>query len=401
MTSRLRCRRWVSVLRRHAAVSLLAAVLLPAFVAVPSARAQTFTVVYAFTGAADGAEPMGNLITDDSGTLYGTTTSGGGYGWGTVFKVDTTGKETVLYSFTDGDDGGEPQAGLVRDVEGSLYGTTWKGGSGGGGTVFKVDASGAFSVVYTFTTYQIPQGGLVLDTSGNLYGTTEWGGTDGVGTVFEVSKTGHERILHSFRRTLPDGAWPNGNLVMDKAGNLFGTTFTGGAGACFYGQGCGTVFKLSRTGQETIVYRFLDLPDGAFPFAGVVSDSTGNLYSTTAAGGHRGCNIYGPGCGTVFRVNLRGREDVLHRLLEKKLEGLPEGGLVRDSKGNLYGTALYDYGTVFKIDKRGKETVLHHLFGGDGTWPTGSLVFDRAGNLYGTTEFGGAYGYGVVFKVTP
>lgn len=401
MTSRIRQSRSISVRRAVAFALAVIGSFVTTFIEAQPLQAQTFTVLHAFQGGIDGANPLGNLIVDESGILYGTTESAGnpecnnGNGCGTLFKIDATGKETVLYSFTGGTDGGGPQPGLARDTAGNLYGTTVSGGSGGG-TLFKLDTSGVFSVIYSFTGYPIPQGGPVLDASGNLYGATQQGGHQGDGTIFKVDRAGQERVLYEFRG-LTDGAGPNGSLVRDRAGNLYGTTWTGGAGACNYGEGCGTVFKVSKTGKETIVYRFLDLPDGAFPFFGVVPGSSGNFYGTTSAGGQQGCNIYGPGCGTVFKVSVSGRESVLYRFQSRKVEGIPEAGLVRDPAGNLYGTT--HYGTVFKLDTRGKETLLHRFTEGD--WPTGSLTLDRAGNLYGTTEFGGAYGYGVVFKIAP
>lgn len=389
----------------HCRTSFLAAGLL-LLAAMPTPQAQRFTLIYNFTGSVDGGVPGGDLITDRLGNLYGTA-GGGAVGCqgrgscGVVFEIDTAGNEIVLYSFTEGPDGAIPLPGLTRDAKGSLYGVTTDGGSGNCGTVFKLDTSGTLHVLYNFADYPIPQGGLVLDASGNLYGTTQWGGAEGVGTLYEIGKSGQTSILHSFGRK-PDGAWPNGHLILDKSGNLYGTTALGGAGVCYYGEGCGTIFKLrlihGGTNKPRIIYRFLDRPDGAFPYAGAISDSRGNFYGTTAAGGRRGCNIYGPGCGTVFKVNLSGREDILYRFRESKNEGTPQSGLVKDRAGNLYGISEE---MIFRIDPSGKETVLHRFGGSDGSQPTGSLVFDHAGNLYGTTEYGGLYGYGVVFRLTP
>jgi uncharacterized repeat protein (TIGR03803 family) len=393
--TRIKQRQWILV--RLTVVAAFAVVFVMTLIAAKPVQAQTFTVLYAFQGGTDATDPSGNLILDESGNLYGTA-SGGEYGYGAIFKVDATGKETVLYSFTGGDDGaGLLRGPLARDKVGNLYGTAG-GGSGGSGTVFKLDVNGILSVIYSFTDYPNLNGGLALDPSGNLYGTTEWGGRDGVGSVFKVDPTGKETDLYEFQG-LPDGGYANGGVFRDKAGNLFGTTWSGGAGPCYYAEGCGTVFKLSKTGKETIIYRFLDLPDGAFPLFGVALGSPGNFYSTTSGGGRPGCNIYGPGCGTVFKVNVSGKENVLYRFRMSKNEGVPAGGVVRDSHGNLYGT---DYDTLYKLDLRGKKTILHHFTGGDdGIAPLGSLTLDHAGNLYGTTEYGGAYGYGVVFKIAP
>jgi uncharacterized repeat protein (TIGR03803 family) len=187
-------------------------------------------------------------------------------------------------------------------------------------------------------------------------------------------------------------------------GNLFGTTSEGGGGACLF-YGCGTVFELSKTGQETIIYDFLGSPDGAFPFAGLLQGASGNFYGTTFDGGNSSCNDRGPGCGTVFEVNVSGREKILYRLRAKKNEELPAAGLIADASGNLYGTTAGNqttsFGTVFKLDASGKETLLYRFTGGgDGCLPIGDLTFDSAGNLYGAASLCGANGDGVVFKIS-
>jgi uncharacterized repeat protein (TIGR03803 family) len=185
------------------------------------------------------------LIRDSAGNLYGTTHQGGAFQLGTVFKIDLAGVETVLYSFAGGTDGGEPEAGLIQDAAGNLYGTTHYGGGGscsdGCGTVFKLDPAGVETVLYMFTGN--PDGGsplsnLVEDAAGNLYGTTLYGGSSGKGIVFEVdTATGAETVLHSFRGR--DGAAPQAGLVRDAKGNLYGTTPEGG------GNGFGAIFRLS------------------------------------------------------------------------------------------------------------------------------------------------------------
>jgi len=392
-------------------VAMLVASLLP-----PVAGAQTFSVLYAFQGGTEGATPTGRLILDESGNLYGTTENGGNhYGFGTVYKVDTAGNETILYGFTGKADGGEPYGGLVRDAAGNLYGTTDSGGNSGCGgdgcgVVFKLDTSGNETVLYQFSGGSdggSPNGDLVLDQAGNLYGTAYWGPYGYGGVVFKVDTNGNEAVLHEFNG-LPDGEFPVAGVFRDNQGNLYGTTDAGGGGPCF--GGCGTVFKVSKAGKETILYRFLESPDGAFPIAGLVPGTSGNFYGTTYNGGHPGCTDIGPGCGTVFVVNGSGREKVLYGFRGKKKEGLPFGGLVRDAAGNLYGTNEGDllfgkatfYGSVFKLDTKGKETVLHRFTGGnDGCAPRASLTLDSAGNLYGTASGCGAYGNGAVFKIAP
>jgi uncharacterized repeat protein (TIGR03803 family) len=219
---------------------VLAAVLLQVVAATPSAEAQvgpTFNLLYSFKSITTGEFPYAGLVRDTAGNLYGTTYYGGDTqclhfgGCGTVFKVDTTGKETVLHSFTGSADGKFPTAGVVRDAAGNLYTTTKGGGTSGNGSVFKLDTTGKETVLYSFTGSPDGSGpgNLIRDTNGNLYGTTAYGGMSGNGTVFKVDTTGKETVLHSFAGTGGDGANPYAGLVRDAAGNLYGTTFLGGA----------------------------------------------------------------------------------------------------------------------------------------------------------------------------
>jgi len=379
------------------------------------ALGQTFSVLYAFQGGPkDGSSPAGKLILDSSGNLYGLTQYGGArtLGWGTVYKVNAaTGKETVLYSFTGGTDGGYAYGGLVQDAAGNLYGTTSEGGNGscggdGCGVVFELRKNGKETVLYQFSGGSDggdPNGDLVRDKAGNFYGTAYWGPYGCCGVAFKVDKKGNETVLHEFNG-IPDGESPVAGVLLDQHGNLFGTTSAGGGGACLF-QGCGTVFKLSKTGEETILYDFLGSPDGAVPFAGLLQGASGNFYGTTFSGGISGCNDHGPGCGTVFEVNVSGREKILYRFRPKKNEELPVGGLIADASGNLYGTTYGDettsFGTVFKLDTSGKETLLYRFTGGgDGCLPIGDLTLDSEGNLYGATRSCGANGDGVVFKIS-
>jgi uncharacterized repeat protein (TIGR03803 family) len=352
---------------------------------------------------------MGNLILDRAGNLYGTTDRGGylpcngnNSGCGTVFMVDITGKETTLHSFTwTGGDGAYPEAGLVRDPQGDLYGTTVEGGPYGCGIVFSVDPTGKETVLHSFSGRGSdgcqPYASLVRDAAGNLYGTT-WGGGANGSTVFKLDGAGNETILHTFT----DGVI-SARLVRDKRGNLYGVTLDGGA----YHEG--TVFKLSTSGRATVLHTFtgnsIHGPDGGWPEAGLVADRKGNLYSTTVFGGTYGY-------GTVFKVNKSGKETVLHSFGGPGDGASPFADLVLDSRGNLYGTTcsggISNYGTVFKVDKDGEETILYSFVGnGDGVCPWAGLVRDAKGNLYGTTSFdyihsdGSAAGYGTVFKLTP
>jgi len=372
-----------------------------------SAEAQTFTVLYSFMGGAvDGAGPTAGLIRDTAGNLYGTTAYGGSAcNCGTLFKLDATGKQTVLHSFTFGADGAYPFATLIRGAAGNLYGTTYFGGMlacGGGlgcGTVFAVNTTGKYKVLHSFAggaagayTYA----SLVRDAAGNLYGTTVEGGTSGYGTVFKLTVSSRqETVLHSFRGR--DGQYPHAGLIQDAAGSLYSTTPYGGA------HSSGTVFKLDATGKVTVLHSFAGGADGANPYAGLIRDAAGNLYGTNVSGGDLTCNS-GAGCGVVFKLDASGKETVLHSFAGP--EGAYPMGLTRDAMGNLYGTTTgggaFDYGTVFKIDATGNETVLHSFDNSlDGANPSAELIVDANGNLYGTAPSGGAFGYGTVFKLAP
>ena len=383
------------------------------------AQAQTYTVFHSFVASRidpGGSSPFGGLVVDSAGNLYGTTSYGGVYGYGTVFKLDTSGNETVLHSFTNSDgDGAFPFSGLVMDAARNLYGTTYGGGSSSFGTVFKLDSLANETVLHSFTGRPddgaFPLAGLLMDAAGDLYGTTQDGGAYGQGTVFKLDTSGDEVVLHSFSRPYTDGpgadgAYPQAGLVMDAAGNLYGTA--SGAGAF----GWGTVFKLDTSGNLTVLHTFTNSGgDGADPIGGLVMDVAGNLYGTTFGGGSSTF-------GTVFKLDSSGNETVLYSFAGPVFGGpgadgaLSQAGLIMDLAGNLYGTTgaggPYGYGTVFKLDPSGKETVLHSFTGsgGDGLSPSVPLVMDTAGSLFGTTTQGGAYGNfgygygGTVFKLT-
>lgn len=390
-----------------------------------AAKAQTFTVLYSFKGPPDGGLPLSGVIRDSAGHLYGTNYYGGAYGYGTVFEIDTHGKETVLYSFAGGSDGANPVGGLARDAAGNLYGATDEGGNpdcGYGytcGTVYKVDTSGRETVLYRFG--GLPDGhsadsSLIVDKAGNLYGTTEAGGDNGCnpgygcGIVFKIDKHGRETILHTFTGTRElDGAFPYAGFVADARGYLYSTTTLGGAPACLAQDhpettgGCGTVFRIDKLGKEMVLHRFSASIGGLSPSFPVILDRHDNIYGTAQYGGS-GYN------GVVFTLNRRGQEKVLYNFSYD--EGFPCAGLVRDERENFYSTTCeggYSYeGTVYKLDKAGNKTVLHTFSGySDGGFPAGTLVMDERGNLYGAARDGGVdgcgqyNGCGVVFKITP
>jgi uncharacterized repeat protein (TIGR03803 family) len=366
------------------------------------------TTLFNFTGAPGGTEPKTGVTRDSAGNLYGTTSFGGAANAGVVYKVDTTGHETVLYSFTGGADGDYPLAGVTLDSAGNLYGTTFHGGTQGFGVVYKVDTTGQETVLYSFTGGAdggYPEAGVILDATGNLYGTTLEGGAAGAGVVYELDTAGHETVLYSFTGGV-DGGFPLASPIRDAAGNLYGTTNGGGT------AGLGVVYKLNATGQETVLYSFPGGPEGAFPFAGVIRDGAGNFYGTTADGG-------GPagegGHGVVFKLTAAGGYSVLYTFTGGTDGGAPLGGVIRDSSGDLFGTAnigglagcSLGCGVVYKVDTAGHETILHSFTGGvDGANPYGGLVADSTGHLYGTTQYGGkgasaltSSGAGVLYKI--
>ena len=382
---------------------LLTAVLGLLFATLPPARAQTLTTLYSFTGGADGRNPyFGDLVLDAKGNLYGTTFAGGA-GLGVLFEVTPASVEKVLYTFNSAG-GCSPYAGLIRDGQGNLYGTTGACGAYGYGTVFEVTKKGTETVLYSFTGGADggqPIAGLLRDIVGNLYGTTNEGGAPGCfglgcGTVFEVTPAGKETVLHAFTGGA-DGENPVAGLVRDAKGNLYGTT--GQAGA----QCCGTVFELTPSSTETILFNF-NYTDGSGPGPNRLVRVGGIFYGTTSVGGTSGN-------GTVFEVTKTGTETVLHSFTGAADGAAPYGGVIRDAKGNLYGTTFqgaglgcnnYGCGTVFELTPTGQFTVLHTFTGGgDGGNPAAGLVMDKAGNLYGSTYGGGAHGYGTIFKLTP
>jgi uncharacterized repeat protein (TIGR03803 family) len=302
----------------------------------------------------------------------------------------------VLHNFTGTKDGAYPYQGLIQAPTG-FYGTTFYGGANDAGTVFEVTRAGTETVLYSFTGGTDggqPDSALVLDKLGNLYGTTSAGGAHGIGTVFEVSASGTETVLYSF--TYADGADPSGGLIRDAAGNLYGTTIQGGSSEE------GTVFKVDSTGTETVLHNFAGgTKDGAYPYlTRLHEDADGNLYGVTEEGGTS--NL-----GVVFEVSASGTFSVLHSFAGGSSDGaFPSGPLMRDTEGNLRGTTqaggASNLGTMFELSSSGTLTLLHSFAGGktDGAYPYGGLVLDPTGNLYGTTTGGGATGVGTIYELS-
>ncbi len=405
-------------------VTRVLAVLVLSLALCGSAMAQGEQVVYSLGIApGDGACPMAGLVLDQKGNLYGTTALGQGhglfrYGSGTVFKLTHTGrgwKETVLHTFT-GKDGAVPAANLVLDQKGNLYGTTSRGGTNDAGVVFRIfhNATGWHEqVLYSFTGLTdggSPFAGVIRDAAGNLYGTTELGGGNGQGTVFQLTHapTGWtEKVLHSFG---PFAKFPFGGLVFDAAGNLYGTTRSGGTALS------GTVFRLTPGNRgnwkSTILYSFLGSTngnaDGRFPYGALVFDGEGNLYGTTKGGG-----TFGGGILFQLKPSLDGTWT--ERVLQYGAAGNGGGkqfmsDLVFDAAGRLYGTAAlggkFGWGVVYRLTPTAtglwKEHVLHPFTGlNDGGTPLAGVVLDAQGNVFGTTFTGGEAGNGTVFEIIP
>jgi uncharacterized repeat protein (TIGR03803 family) len=404
-------------------------------------RGQTENVLYSFVGSpTDGAFSMSGLVPDETGA-YSTTSAGGTFGWGTVFKVTppaTRGeawKETVLYSFTGGTDGAGPFSGVIRDSTGSLYGVTVGGGTGtcfyqgvtGCGTVYKLvppqDSGGSWteSILYAFTGGSDggnPLGNLTFDKSGALYGTALSGGTLGGGTVFKLtpasshSGTWEFNVLHTFGGA-GDGMGPVAGVAFDEEQNvLLGTTVSGGASVYD-----GTVFGMrpstSNSGEwvEAVLFSFSNGSDGGEPAAAFIFDKDGAAYSTTLLGGTAGH-------GTVFKLSppaAKGgswTESVLYDFLDERDGGLPESSLIFDKLGNLYGTTEgggeAGGGVVFELlppATQGAQWTNVNLYSfmnlSDGGLPDCNLVFGPGGKLYGTTYAGGQNDKGTIFEVTP
>jgi uncharacterized repeat protein (TIGR03803 family) len=407
------------------------------FTMAPGASAQTETVLYSFAGGADGYNPVAPVAFDASGNLYGTTSEGGAFtncstGCGVVFEL-TPGSggwtKSLPYDFLGSRDGSNPFVGLVRDAAGNLYGTTGNGGVSGKGTVFELspNVGGGWTetVLHSFSGGNDganPYGGLLIDASGNIYGTANGGANQtcvgGCGLVFKLSHTSggwHGTALHVFTGG-KDGSHPSGGLVFDAAGNLYGSATQGSK--CEV-PGCGLIFELTPTTSggwhETVLHAFSGGSDGAYPGSALILDAAGNVYGTTPYGGDR--THCSGGCGVVFELSQNAgvwKETVLHTFLGTD-GATSAGALTFDAAGNLYGTTIQGgnlnacgdgCGVVFKLSPAAggawTETLLHTFTGGsDGSLPQAGVILDSAGNLYGTAQVGGAHGFGAVFEITP
>ena len=389
-----------------------------------SAFAATEATVHNFVTYPNGATPRAAFLADAAGNLYTTTQYGGTHNQGAVVEFTPTSSgftEHVLYNFLGQGDGAQPMGGMVFDAAGNFYGTTSTGNylSAEYGTVFELSpASGAwtFKTIHTFGNHvdgRSPSGSLTIDSAGNLYGTTQTGGTHASGTVFEVSPTSagwSESVLYSFDYRGGDGIIPQNGVILDGKGNLYGVTSYGPHSYT------GTVFELSPSGSgwvETILHSFAD-NDGRFPNS-LVFDKAGNLYGTAGSGGL-------PGFGTVFELlAAKGWEPVVLHTFTGGTDGYSPLGIAFDNAGNLYGTtnaggigtcgeSNQGCGTVWELSPSASDwtkTILHNFTGGSDGWsPATPVLVDSAGNVYGTTLSPGPPGWGLltggtVFKLTP
>jgi uncharacterized repeat protein (TIGR03803 family) len=405
-------------MKRNSSFRFLGALVCAGVLHVSAAAAATETVIYAFKGDRDGANPDARLIWDGR-TLYGTTNAGGGLGCssglgcGTVFSLKLNGTETVLHRFGRGLDGIYPN-GLIN-VNGTFYGTTYQGGNYYGtacgkryrrlcGTVFSITPSGTETVLHTFALNAV-NGGLgpsarLIQFNGTLYGTTSAGGAYNNGTVFSISTSGQEKVLYSFRGG-DDGAGPSTRLIAVN-GALYGTTLGGGNG-CDQSYSCGTIFSVTPSGSEKVVYAFQGGGDGYYPYGSLININ-GVLYGTTVDGG-----AYNNG--TVFSITPTGTEKVVYAFKGGKDGAHPDGGLIF-ANGTFYGTTSVGggtscyvgsgCGTVFSVTPNGTEKVLYAFKAGtDGAVPNDDLI-DIDGTLYGVTAVGGPHGSnGTVFSIKP
>jgi uncharacterized repeat protein (TIGR03803 family) len=352
----------------------------------------TLATLYSFKDANDGANPLAALVQATNGSFYGTAFSGGAYGTGTLFRITTNGALTILHAFSGGNDGGAPRAGLIQAVDGNLYGTTSSGGLSGGGTVFRTTLGGGLTTLHAFSagTEGSNPWGLVQATDGNFYGTTARGGTSGDGTVFKMLPSGALTVLHGFSGA--DGANPRGGLVQGNDGNLYGVTLMYGSPSPYDG----TVFRISTTGTLTSLFNGTGT-NRFSPRDRLVQRSDGNFYSTTLDDGANRS-------GTIFRVTPSGLLTRLYSFTTGSDGQWPRAALVEGKDGYFYGTttmgAAYGSGTVFRLAPNGTFTTLVQFDGFNGANPASPLAQATDGNFYSTTPNGGAYGFGTVFRLS-
>jgi uncharacterized repeat protein (TIGR03803 family) len=377
--------------------------LMSAAMMVIAAQAQTFTTLWNFDWA-DGADPINSLVQGTDGSLYAPTIMGGAGSTnnccGTVFRITPQGALARLHSFCSHnycEAGYDPSATLVLGSDGNFYGGTFYGGANRAGTIFEISPTGTLTIVHTFdVTDGSTLAGLIQTNDGTFYGTTSYGGTGSApGTVFKMTPDGTLTTLYDFGA---DGFFP-GPMVQGSDGNFYGTTAAGG-------NGTGTIFKVTTAGTFTTLHNF-DVADGSSPSGQLIQATDGNLYGTTPGGGAN-CSRDG-GCGTIFKITPSGNLTTLYSFCAQPhcTDGTePYAGLIQATDGNFYGVTTlfgaYGYGTIFRMTPEGKIRTLHSFDLTDGSTPDGGLVQATNGVLYGTTRYGGtagASGAGTVFSL--
>ncbi len=407
---------------RKLGLARLACIVLVVCMATSASHAQTYTLLASF-GGFNGELPQASLVQGVNGDFFGTTMIGGGNTlYGTVFKMTPAGILITIYDFCaqpNCTDGWQPESGLTLGVNGNLYGTTTVGGQNlgtclgpGCGTVFEITPAGKLTTLYSFcsqtncTDGAVPTAGLVLGNNGNFYGTTYGGGANGSGTVFEITPAGKLTTLYSFcsQTNCADGAAPSTALVQAGDGNLYGTTYDGGAIDCaFFGTfGCGTIFKITPSGKLTTLYSFGT--DAGLLQAALALDGNGNFYGTSPNGGTGLCSY---GCGTVFEITSAGTLTTLYNFCTQEFcpdGAYPMAGLVLATDGKMYGSTTTGgngaSGTIFAITRAGVLNTLFNFVNGDGYSPQATLVQATNGKLYGTTNGGGASNLGAIFSLS-
>jgi uncharacterized repeat protein (TIGR03803 family) len=370
------------------------------------AQSATIESLYSLNASVDGSTPYSNLVQGPDGNYYGTTAQGGVNGNGTVFRVTANGVYTVLYAFQGSPDGQNPQTGLYLASDGNFYGTTARGGSYGGGTVFRVSSTGVFTLLYTFTGGTdggFPNGGVIEGSDGNLYGATVSGGAinaagfTGYGTIFQMTPDGVLTTVYTFTGGDADGAAPYAGLVQGSDGFLYGTGNNDEVGNTQYEVG--NVFKVSKTGAFTNLYHFKGGNDGGNPDGGLVEGPDGSFYGSTHNYGLYANDDDDTGQGVLYKISPTGEFTTLYEFTGQADSGRPEGTLAYGSDGNLFGTTTNSpQGTLFRLTPSGGFTTLG-LLGNYAESLAGPIV-GSDGNLYGTTDNGGANGNGMIFKAT-
>ncbi len=349
-----------------------------------------FTILQGFNDW--GQLPNGSLLKGDDGNFYGMTSYGGTYNYGSIFKISATGAVTVLRELNYTTDGGYPDGELIRGTDGQYYGMTLNGGLNGYGTIFKISSSGTFTIVrnLSFADGASPHGHLTLASDGNYYGITYGGGANGYGAIFKLAPGGAYTVLHSMNN-ITDGANSYSSLTEGKDGNLYGVTYTDATNFS------GTIFKVTKTGALTVL-RFLKAADGINPKSNLIQATDGNFYGTCYKGGTNSV-------GTIFKITTAGSFTVVRNLTYSADGGYPYGSLFQNTDGFLYGMmasgGANGAGTIYKLSTSGSYTVLHSLQATtEGSTPNGELVKGNDGNLYALASTGGTYNMGTAFKVT-